>query len=171
MKTLMKTTLAAALLSTALFANAAEAQQKIGVVSFQAILQNLPQTREIEETIQNEFKTRIEEVQAIETQMNGIAEKQQRDAAILSASERTAMQREFEGLESQLQLKVRALREDMNRRGTEERDKIMMEIARATQAVATELGYDLVIQASAVAHMTPDHELSEEVIAEMTGGN
>lgn len=169
MKVLMKTTIAALLLSTAMFANAAEAQQKIGVVNFQGVFQNLPQARALESTIQEEFKARIEEVQGIEDKLNEMREKQQRDASIMSNNEKVQLGRDFELQESAYQLKVRALREDMNRRLGEERDKLMMEIARAAQSLAQEMQYDLVVQATAVAYVSEAHELTQEVIDKMTG--
>ncbi|RUO79484.1 molecular chaperone [Pseudidiomarina taiwanensis] len=168
-KVLMKTTIAALLLSTAMFANAAEAQQKIGVVNFQGVFQNLPQARALETTIQEEFKARIEEVQGIEDKLNEMREKQQRDASIMSNNEKVQLGRDFELQESAYQLKVRALREDMNRRLGEERDKLMMEIARAAQSLAQEMQYDLVVQATAVAYVSEAHELTQEVIDKMTG--
>ena len=71
MKTIVKSSIAIALLSSALFANAAEAQQKIGFVSVQEVLANLPQARNLEQQIQDEFKAQIEEVNAIEEKMRG----------------------------------------------------------------------------------------------------
>lgn len=171
MNNLIKTTAIAALLSTAVFAQSAEAQQKIGIVNFQAVFQNLPQARDIETKLQSEFKERIEEIQGIEKRMSELREKQQRDASIMSPSERLELEREYEMLESTRQLKIRALREDTNRRTSEERDKLMMDIARATQTVAGENDFDLVIQSSAVAHAVESADLTDEVLAKMTGGN
>lgn len=171
MKYFVKTSLAAALLSTALFANAAEAQQKIGVVSIQEVLSQLPQARNLEQQVQDEFKKQIEEVGKIEEQMRGLGEKAQRDAAILSNSERLSMEREMEMLETTRQLKMKALREDMNRRGNELRDQLMAEVMRNTQSVANEQNYDVVLQSSALLYASDSADLTSAVIKKMTGGN
>ena len=171
MKHFVKTSLAAALLSTALFANAAEAQQKIGVVSIQEVLSQLPQARNLEQQVQDEFKKQIEEVGKIEEQMRGLGEKAQRDAAILSNSERLSMEREMEMLETTRQLKMKALREDMNRRGNELRDQLMAEVMRNTQSVASEQNYDVVLQSSALLYASDSADLTSAVIKKMTGGN
>src|SRR5690554_3965089 len=138
--------MAAALFSTALFANAAEAQQKIGFVSVQEVFANLPQARNLEQQIQDEFKAQIEEVNGFEEKMRALSEKAQRDASIMSPGERVNMEREMEMLETTRQLKVKALREDMNRRGSEMRDQLMAEVMRNAQSVASEQKYDVVLQ-------------------------
>lgn len=171
MKTIVKSSIAIALLSSALFANAAEAQQKIGFVSVQEVLANLPQARNLEQQIQDEFKSQIEEVNAIEEKMRGLSEKAQRDASIMSPGERVTMEREMEMLDTTRQLKVKALREDMNRRGSEVRDQLMGEVMRNAQNVATEQSFDVVLQRSALVYANDAANLTDEVIKKMTGGN
>ncbi|MDT7524797.1 MULTISPECIES: OmpH family outer membrane protein [Idiomarinaceae] len=171
MNTLMKTGVAAALLATAVFANAAEAQQKVGVINVQEVLQNLPQARELETQVQTEFKSRIDEVSKLENQMRELQEKAQRDASIMSNQERLNMQREMEMLETTYQLKVKAVREDMGRRQNELRDQLLMDIMRNTQDVATAQQFDLVLQRSALAYATEASDLTDAVIKKMTGGN
>jgi len=170
-KSFVKTSIAVALLSTALFANAAEAQQKIGFVSIQEVLSKLPQARNLEAQVQDEFKKQIDEVSKIEEQMRGLSEKAQRDASILSNTERLAMEREMEMLETTRQLKLKALREDMNRRGNELRDQLMTDVMRQTQAVANEQKFDVVLQSSALLYAADSADLTDAVVKKMTGGN
>ncbi len=170
MNKLVKTGIAAAMLSTAMFANAAEAQQKIGVINVQQVFQSLPQARDLETQVQNEFKAQIDAINKIETQMRELSEKAQRDASIMSAGERVSAEREMEMLETTRQLKVKALREDMGRRSNELRDQLLMDIMRNTQSVATENSYDLVLQRSALAYATEASDLTDDVIKKMTGG-
>lgn len=171
MNKLIKTSMAAALLSTALFANAAEAQQKIGFVSVQEVFANLPQARNLEQQIQDEFKAQIEEVNGFEEKMRALSEKAQRDASIMSPGERVNMEREMEMLETTRQLKVKALREDMNRRGSEMRDQLMAEVMRNAQSVASEQKYDVVLQRSALIYAADSANLTDAVIKKMNGGN
>ena len=171
MNKFVKTGVAAALLSTALFANAAEAQQKIGFVSMNEVLANLPQARNLEQQIQEEFKAQIDEVNGLEEKMRELGEKAQRDASIMSPGERVSMEREMEMLETTRQLKVKALREDMNRRGNELRDQLMTDVMRQTQAVANEQKFDVVLQSSALLYAADSADLTDAVVKKMTGGN
>ena len=171
MKAIVKSSIAVALLSSAFFANAAEAQQKIGFVSMQEVLANLPQARNLEQQVQDEFKGQIEEVTKLEEQMRALSEKAQRDASIMSPAERIKMEREMEMLDTTRLLKVKALREDMSRRGNELRDKLMTDVMRNAQAVASEQSYDVVLQSSALVYAADSANLTDEVVKKMTGGN
>jgi|SRR5690554_373838 len=166
-----KTAIAAALLSTALFANAAEAQQKVGFISLQQVFGSLPEARNLEQKVEDEFKSRIEEINALQTKMGELSEKAQRDRAILSQADLLTMEREMEMLETQRQLKTKAVREDMNRRGSELRDQLMAEVMRNAQAVAQEQNYDVVVRATALVYAKDSSDLTEQVIKKMTGGN
>lgn len=164
MKAIVKSSIAVALLSSAFFANAAEAQQKIGFVSMQEVLANLPQARNLEQQVQDEFKGQIEEVTKLEEQMRALSEKAQRDASIMSPAERIKMEREMEMLDTTRQLKVKALREDMGRRGNELRDKLMTDVMRNAQAVASEQSFDVVLQSSALVYAADSANLTDEVV-------
>ncbi|RUO58533.1 OmpH family outer membrane protein [Pseudidiomarina insulisalsae] len=171
MKALMKTTVAAAVLASAVFANAAEAQQKVGVVSLQNIFQQLPQAQEISTRLQEEFKDDFAELDKMTAELQSLQEKAERDAQIMSPSERLELSREIELLETRRQLKYKALREDSERRQNEERNRLMMEIAREAQAVARDQGFDLVINGQSVLYAGENLDLTDAVVAKMTGGN
>ncbi|CAB0149821.1 Chaperone protein Skp [Pseudidiomarina piscicola] len=171
MKVLMKTTIAAALLSTAFFANAAEAQQKIGVVSMQNVLQQLPQAQEISARLQEEFADDFAELEKMTTELQGLQEKAERDAQIMSPSERLDLSREIELLETRRQLKYKALREDSERRQQEERNKLMRDIVREAQALAQAQGFDMMLNDGSVLYATDALDMTDEVLAKMTGGN
>jgi len=171
LKTLIKTTVAAVALSTALFAGAAEAQQKIGVVDMMSIFQQLPQREQISQDLQAEFQDRFEEMRQLETKIQELRQKQERDASIMSNDEKTQLNRELEQLISEAQLKSKALQEDTRRRQQEERNELLGKVQQAINAVAAEQGYDLVLESSAVAFMKADNDLSDEVVTEMSSGN
>lgn len=171
MNKIVKTSIAAALLSTALFANAAEAQQKIGYVNMQQVLMNLPQARNLEETVQEEFKSRIAEIEEIETKMKGLQDKAERDRNIMSQSEMQSMGRELELLDATRQVKTKGLREDMQRRGNELRDQLMAEVVRNAQALASEQKFDVVLSANSLVYANESFDLTDDVLKKMTGGN
>ena len=171
MKTLIKTTAVAVALSTALFAGAAEAQQKIGVVDMMSIFQQLPQREQISQDLQAEFEDRFEEMRQLEQKVQELRQKQERDAAIMSNQEKTQLNRELEQLISEAQLKQKALQEDTRRRQQEERNELLGQVQQAINAVAQEEGYDLVLESNAVAFMKADNDLSDEVVTQMSSGN
>ena len=171
MKTLIKTTAVAVALSTALFAGAAEAQQKIGVVDMMSIFQQLPQREQISQDLQAEFEDRFEEMRQLEQKVQELRQKQERDAAIMSNQEKTQLNRELEQLISEAQLKQKALQEDTRRRQQEERNELLGQVQQAINAVAQDEGYDLVLESNAVAFMKADNDLSDEVVTQMSSVN
>lgn len=171
MKVLMKTTVAAAVLATSMFAGAAEAQQKVGYVDMQTVLQQLPQVQELSNRLQEEFSGRINELEKLREDMQGLREKAERDSQIMSPSERRDLQREMEMLETQYQMKARAFQEDNERRQSEERNKLMRDVFQNAQQVAKAEGFDLVLNSQAVLYGGENLDLTDEVVAKMTGGN
>ena len=166
-----ETTAVAVALSTALFAGAAEAQQKIGVVDMMSIFQQLPQREQISQDLQAEFEDRFEEMRQLEQKVQELRQKQERDAAIMSNQEKTQLNRELEQLISEAQLKQKALQEDTRRRQQEERNELLGQVQQAINAVAQDEGYDLVLESNAVAFMKADNDLSDEVVTQMSSGN
>ncbi|KPD24761.1 molecular chaperone [Idiomarina zobellii] len=158
-------------MSTALFAGAAQAQQKIGVVDMMNVFQQLPQREQISEKLQNEFQDRFEEMRQLEQKVQELRQKQERDASIMSEAEKTQLARELEQTISQAQLKSKALQEDTRARQNEERNKLLAKVQGVITDVAEEEGYDIVLESNAVAYMKADNDLSDEVVEKMSSGN
>ena len=86
----------AALIATAFTAPAAIAQElKIGVVNVQALLQQAPQTKASMEALQEEFAPRERTVLAKQKELEDLAEKAQRDLAVMGEEERRSMERQL----------------------------------------------------------------------------
>ncbi|MGF1702434.1 OmpH family outer membrane protein [Photobacterium makurazakiensis] len=153
------------ILSSSMYAQAAEAAQKVGYVATGQAMQELAQRYNVAEKLRGEFKDRIDELRGIENRMKTKVDKMQRDGELMSSSERTKLQREMASLESDYKLKAKALQEDQRRRGAEEEQKLVQKIRQAIQDVAKREGYDIVIDANAVLHANPKDDLSSKVIS------
>lgn len=171
MKTLVQSIAVVALLSASMFANAAVAQQKIGVVNFQQVFQNLPETAMIEGTVTEKLKAQNEELRKLEEQVKKIGEDYQRDQATLSNREKLEIQRQLEVLEATYKLKGQAYNEDANRYMQQERNTILAKIAREAEAMAKAQGFDIVLDASAVIYATQAVDLSPALLQKLTAGN
>ncbi|PSW12622.1 molecular chaperone [Photobacterium sanctipauli] len=153
------------ILSSSMYAQAAEAAQKVGYVATAQAMQQLAQRYGVAEKLRGEFKDRIDELRGIESRMKTKVDKMKRDGELMSSSERTKLQREMQSLESDYKLKAQALQEDQRRRGAEEEQKLVQKIRQAIQDVAKREGYDMVIDANAVLHANPQDDLSSKVIS------
>lgn len=153
------------ILSSSMYANAAEAAQKVGYVATGQAMGQLAQRYNVAEKLRKEFKDRIDELRGIEGRMKSKVEKMKRDGELMSASERTKIQRELASLDADYKLKAKALQEDQRRRGAEEEQKLVKKIRTAIQDVAKREGYDLVVDANAVLYANPKDDLSSKVIS------
>jgi outer membrane protein len=169
--TLLKSLTLATLLSVSVFANTAEAQQKIGVVNFQLVFQNLPETQMIESTVQAKMKAQNDELRSLETQMTKLGEDFQRDQATLSNREKVEIQRKMEVLEATYKLKGQAFNEDAQRYMQQERNLVLAKIAREAEAVAKAENFDVVLDATTVIYAAEAIDLSDKLITKLKAGN
>ena len=100
--------------------------EKIAVVDMQAVFEQLPQREQVSKTLKTEFGDRVASVQKIQEELRGMLEKQQRDGALMSDTQKTELVRKMESMKSDLQLKGKALDEDMRRRQGEEQNKLLV---------------------------------------------
>lgn len=168
MKTLAKSLIATALMGSALMSSAAMAEQKIGVVDIQSVFRALPQAAVISENINTEFKDRIEEVNRLQKDGEYYVEKLQRDAATMSDQEKQELQQQIVDTRRALQEKAQPLQAEIQRRTTEEQNKLLALIKQAIDGVAATEGYDMILNANAVTFAKEDLDLSDKVLNQVS---
>ena len=160
MKQLVKHIVAGAMLGSALVSTSVMAEQKVAVVDVQGIFQAMPQAAEIQNAIQAEFKDQLEEVNQL-----------QRDAATMSDAEKKELEQKILSVREELSKKGQPLQQNIQRRSNEERNKLLGLIKQAIDSVAAKQGYDLVLNAGAVAFAKEEHDLSEQVLQQVSKTN
>lgn len=170
MKFFNKSLLAAAVLGTSLASQSAMAEQKIGVVNVQGIMQSLPQYAAIQETINSEFKDQIEEVQRLKKDIDYYMEKLQRDAATMSESEKKDLQDKIIAAQTDYQEKGRPLQQNIQRRTSEEQNKLMGLVKQSLDSIAAKGKFDIVLSAPAISYLAdPEkYDLSSQVIEQVS---
>jgi outer membrane protein len=144
--------------------------EKIAVVDMQAVFEQLPQREEVSKTLKAEFGDRVASVQKMQDELRTMLETQQRDAALMSESQKTDMLRKMESIKAELQLKGKALDEDMRRRNGEEQNKLLVEVQKAISAIAEKEQYDVVLQRGAVIYVKPTFDISSKVVEALSKG-
>lgn len=161
-------TLAAAALAMSVASTSAMAQQKIGMVNVQGVLQSLPQAAAINQTITAEFKDQIEEVNRLEKDLQYYLEKQKRDTATMSQDEITELENKLLSLRDEYAAKAQPLQQNLQRRQNEERNKLVALIRQSINKLATDESYDVILQANSIAFIDPQHDLSQKVIEQVS---
>jgi outer membrane protein len=160
--------LAAALGAGAMVAAPVFAQStKIGFVSTERILRDSKPAKAAQTKIESEFKKRDDELQNLANRLRSDAQKFDKDAPVLSESERVKRQRQLADLDSDLQRKRREFQEDFNRRRNEEFSGIVEKADAAIKRIAEQQGYDLIIQDAVT--VSPKVDITDQVMKALGG--
>jgi outer membrane protein len=164
LKKFTKSLIAGALLTSAMASSAVFAEQKIGAVNVQGIFQAMPQAASIQESIAAEFKDKTEEVSRLEKDIKYYLEKNQRDAATMSAKEKTELEGKIIALREEYTGKAQPLQQEIQKRLQEEQNKLLGLIKQSIDAVAAKEKYDVILNANSVAYINPDNDISKLVL-------
>ncbi|HUG59711.1 MAG TPA: OmpH family outer membrane protein [Candidimonas sp.] len=160
--------LAAALGASAMVAAPVHAQAtKIGFVSTERILRDSKPAKAAQAKIEAEFKRRDDELQKLAGTLRTQAQKFDKDAPVLSESERVKRQRQLADLDSDLQRKRREFQEDFNRRRNEEFSGIVEKADAAIKKIAEQQNYDLIIQDAVT--VSPKVDITDQVMKALGG--
>lgn len=146
-----------------------QAQQgvKIGFVSTERILRDSKPAKAAQAKIESEFKRRDDELQNLANSLRNQAQKFDKDAPVLSESERVKRQRQLADLDSDLQRKRREFQEDFNRRRNEEFSSIVERADEAIKRIAESEGYDLILQDAVT--VSPRVDITDQVMQALGG--
>lgn len=140
---------------------------KIGFVSTERILRDSKPAKAAQSKIEGEFKRRDDELQSLANTLRNQAQKFDKDAPVLSESERVKRQRQLADLDSDLQRKRREFQEDFNRRRNEEFSSIVEKADTAIKKIAEQQGYDLIIQDAVT--VSPKVDITDQVMKALGG--
>ncbi|MFT4810691.1 MAG: outer membrane protein [Paraglaciecola sp.] len=167
MKKFTKSLIAGALITTAMASSAVFAEQKIGAVNVQGIFQAMPQAASIQANIAAQFKDKTEEVSRLEKDIKYYLEKNQRDAATMSAKEKTELEGKIIALREEYTAKAQPLQQEIQARLKEEQNKLLGLIKQGIDAVAAKEKYDVILNANSVAFINPDNDISKSVLEQI----
>jgi len=171
LKKFTKSLIAGALLTTAMTSSSVFAEQKIGVVNVQGIFQSMPQAATIQDSIATQFKDKTEEVSRLEKDIKYYLEKNQRDAATMSAKEKTELEEKIISLREEYTAKAQPLQQEIQNRLKEEQNKLLGLIKQGIDSVAAKGKYDVILNANSVAFINPDLDVSKMVLEQVSKSN
>ncbi len=160
-KILLATAISTVLATSAMAAPKATAPS-LAVINLPYIMSELPQVKVIETAMQKDFAPRQKELEALNKEGQKLAQDLQ--SGKLKDKAATDAQRRLAQIQSDLNLKARALQEDLRKRQAEEELKINKLIQKAIDDIAKERDIDLVMRGDTVVHIKPEFNISDEVI-------
>jgi outer membrane protein len=119
---------------------------RLGFVNTQRILRDAEPAKAAQRKIEGEFGRRDKELQDMAARLKSLGERLERDAAVLTESDRQRRQREFAELDKEFQRKQREFREDLNQRQNEEVQLLIDRANRIIRQIAEQERFDLIVQ-------------------------
>ena len=146
---------------------AQESSLRIGFVNTERILRDAAPAKVSQQKLEREFSVRDKEVQDMAAKLKSMGERIDRDAAVLSETDRRRLQREYADLEKDFQRKQREFREDLNQRRNEELAQVVERANRAIKDIAEKEKYDFVLQEAVYA--SPRVDITDKVLRALGG--
>ena len=152
----------ALVLAFALPANAQEL--KIGVVSFQVLVERAPQTKAAMDALQEEFAPRQRELIAKQKEYEDLATKVQKDLAVMGETERRNAEGKLRELQRDLTRLQNEFQEDLNLRQNEEYGLLQRAMLKEVQDYAVAQGFNLIV-GDGVLYVDSTINITAEILA------
>ncbi|WER47386.1 OmpH family outer membrane protein [Cupriavidus sp. WKF15] len=165
-KTLSAAAVAAAALCAAAPATAQEA--RIAAVNSERILRDSQPAKAAQVKLEQEFSKRDRELQDMAQKIKSMADKLDKDTAVLADSDRQRRQREVADLDREFQRKQREFREDLNQRRNEELAQVLERANRVIRSLAEQRKYDLIVQEA--VYVNPRIDITDDVMKALNAG-
>jgi len=126
-------------------AQPASAEIKIGVVNFQKLLEDAPQTKTAMQALENEFAPRRRELLTLQNDLKARDEKLQKEGAVMSEADRAKAEKTLRDQQREFSRKAGEFQDDAGTRKNEEIGKVQRYLVTEIQAYAVTQGFDLVL--------------------------
>lgn len=143
-------------------ASAQAQESKIGFVSTERIFREAAPAKAAQAKIEQEFSRRDKDLQDMAARLKSTSDKLDKDAAILTESDRIRRQRELSDLDKEFQRKQREFREDLNQRRNEELATVLDRTNKVIKQIAETEKYDIIFQDAVYA--SPRIDITEKVL-------
>ncbi len=173
----LMTTLAMGLLATTSFAAnssaspentaAVAASPKIGVIELGQVLKADPQMQALKTQLEAKFKPRMDKMTALQNTLKADTDKMSRDAAVMSASDKSALSDKVAREQRDLARMQQDYFQDAKAAQNEAMSKVLKRIDDVVAKVAKQQNLDLIFQRENVAYHSERVDITKSVIAQM----
>jgi len=128
-----------------MLAGPASAEIKMGVVNFQKLLEDAPQTKTAMQALENEFAPRRRELLSMQNDLKARDEKLQKEGAVMSEADRVKAEKLLRDQQREFSRKAGEFQDDASTRRNEEIGKVQRYLVTEIQGYANAQGFDLVL--------------------------
>ena len=128
----------------------------------QRVLRESSPAKAAEAKIEQEFSKRNKELADVAAKIKAMAEKLDKDAAVISDSDRIKRQRDLTDIDQDFKRKTRIFNEDLNQRKNEEIAALVERAQKVVKQIAESEKYDIVLQDA--VYFNPRIDITDKVI-------
>lgn len=123
----------------------ASAEIKMGVVNFQKLLEEAPQTKTAMQALENEFAPRRRELLTMQNDLKAKDERLQKEGAVMAEADRAKAEKTLRDQQREFSRKAGEFQDDASTRRNEEIGKVQRYLVSEIQSYANAQGFDLVL--------------------------
>ena len=117
----------------------------MGVVNFQKLLEEAPQTKTAMQALENEFAPRRRELLTMQNDLKAKDEKLQKEGAVMAEADRAKAEKTLRDQQREFSRKAGEFQDDASTRRNEEIGKVQRYLVQEIQGYANAQGFDLVL--------------------------
>jgi len=141
----------------------ARAEIKIGVVNFQKLLEEAPQTKSAMQDLENEFAPRRRELVTMQNDLKSREEKMQKEGAVMAEPDRVKAEKTARDEQREFSRKAGEFQDDVSARRNEELGKVQRYLVGEINTYSAAQGFDLVVGES-VIYVKPAFDITAQVL-------
>ncbi|MDO3644532.1 OmpH family outer membrane protein [Mucilaginibacter sp. L3T2-6] len=128
--------------------NFAKAQTKIGYINYEALLQQLPEFKTVQTTLDTYQKQFVDQLTAMQTELQSKGQEYQKTQATMTDAVRTTKQAELQDIQTRIQNLNQSAQQQVEAKSNELLKPLSDKCRTAIEAVAKEKGYAYVINSN-----------------------
>jgi len=144
------------------------AEQKIAIINVQEAISQIPQSAVLMQALEAEFKDDKAVLAQLEKDIVFEKENFKRNGSLMSEKEKQALQVKVSDLIQQFQVKAKGFQQQINLRKNEETNKLVALVIQAVDNIAAKEKYDLVLAKAAVIFSKPKHNITAQVVKQVS---
>jgi len=137
--------------------------EKIGVVEYGRLINESPQAKVLSDALDAEFNPRVQQLISQEKALKAKAEKLQKDAATMTADQRSKADKDMRDAYREYERKGKELKDDSEAKRNEEIAKLQRVIDSEIRDYAKAQGFDVVLM-QGVIYATPAVNITDAVL-------
>lgn len=146
----------------------AAADVKIAVIDVQEILQKAPQIKKINDALTAKFKPRQEKILAQETKLKQDMQKQEKNGAVLSATEKSTLQNDSDKQKRELQRLGQDYQQDLTGEQNQAMQQFFTQLKTVIDKIAQKEQYALILQKEGVPYAASKIDITQQVLKELS---